>query len=380
MAFSMYSYFFLLVNQSGRRYMNEDCWAQGKATYTIRQDPRHPWGYVIFDSKWKEEVLASEPYGGGLFWDSTMREYGKPMDMTGDEFAVNRCVEEGQDGWKADTLDERAEKIGGPADTFRATVDRYNELGAKGHDDDFGKRPELMTPVCRAPFYALKISGALLHIPAGLSVDTDMNVLNEFSEKIPGSTPSAMWRATSMASTTPLSWRATATAGASPSAGTWEEFWRKTINNSATHVKAALRQKSERRFSLHSAAHSARNRCRIAASCALVAVFFGARMPAPTPSMTPLVTATHGVQRPVAHIARVREPIERAGGRGACLPLIHCVAVEHRHHLLPRHIVHRPEQAAAIAVDHAVFRRPGDGVGIPQAEPTSVKGCRSASS
>ena len=186
MAFSMYSYFFLLVNQSGKRYMNEDCWAQGKATYTIRQDPRHPWGYVIFDSKWKEEVLASEPYGGGLFWDSTMREYGKPMDLTGDEFAINRCVSEGQDGWKADTLEELAEKIGVPRSTFHATVSRYNKLCAKGHDDDFGKRPELMTPVCQPPYYALKISGALLHIPAGLSVDTDMNVLNEYHEKITG--------------------------------------------------------------------------------------------------------------------------------------------------------------------------------------------------
>ena len=186
MAFSMYSYFFLLVNQSGKRYMNEDCWAQGKAIYTIRQDPRHPWGYVIFDSKWKEEVLASEPYGGGLFWDSTVREYGAPMDVSWDEQSIMRAIGEGQDAWTADTLDELAEKIGTPADTFKATVERYNELCAKGHDDDYGKRPELMTPVCKPPFYATKISGVLLHIPAGLSVDTDMNVLNEYNEKIPG--------------------------------------------------------------------------------------------------------------------------------------------------------------------------------------------------
>lgn len=186
MAYSMNAYFFLLVNQSGKRYMNEDCWAQGKSTYTIRQDPDHPWGYVIFDSKWKDEVVAAEPYGGGLFWDSTVREYGKPMDMTYDEISVNRAVEEGQDGWKADTLEELAEKIGVPVDTFCATVGRYNELCAEGRDEDFGKRPELMTPIWKAPFYALKVSGMLLHIPAGLSVNTDMNVLDDRGREIPG--------------------------------------------------------------------------------------------------------------------------------------------------------------------------------------------------
>ena len=43
-----------------------------------------------------------------------------------------------------------------------------------------------MTPVARPPFYALKISGALLHIPAGLSVNTDMQVLDTERKPIEG--------------------------------------------------------------------------------------------------------------------------------------------------------------------------------------------------
>lgn len=178
MAYSINSFYFLLVNQSGRRYMNEDCWGQGKSTYTIRQDPEHPWGYVIFDANYERDLCDTIQYGGGLFWDSTVRALGTPFDPVAVRRAVDCCVEEGIVGWKSDTLEGLAAQIGVPEDELLKTVARYNELCAKGHDDDYGKRPELLSPVLKAPFYALKISGALLHIPGGLSVNCDMQVLD----------------------------------------------------------------------------------------------------------------------------------------------------------------------------------------------------------
>ena len=186
MAYSINSFFFLLVNQNGKRYMNEDSWAQGKATYTIRQDPEHPWGYVIFDANYLKDLEDTIQYGGGLFWDSTVRPLGTPFETGPIKFAVENCVAEGQDGWMADTLEELAKQLGIPHENLAATVERYNELCEKGYDEDYGKRKELLTPVKKAPYYALKISGALLHIPAGLSVDCDMQVLNESGTKIPG--------------------------------------------------------------------------------------------------------------------------------------------------------------------------------------------------
>lgn len=186
MAYSINSFFFLLVNQKGERYMNEDCWGQGKSTYTIRHNPDTPWGYVIFDGNYLNDLENTIQYGGGLFWDSTVRKLGDPFDRRGIQFAVEKCVEEGIVGWSAETLDELAEKLGIPVEQFSKTIGRYNELCFDGHDDDFGKRPELMTPVCRPPFYALKISGALLHIPAGLSVNTRMQVLDTKGTPIDG--------------------------------------------------------------------------------------------------------------------------------------------------------------------------------------------------
>ena len=141
---------------------------------------------MIFDSRYEQDLKDTIQYGGGLFWDSTVREYGTPFDTAAIKWAVDNCVEEGKVGWKADTIEELARKLGIDENELARTVGRYNELCLDGRDLDFGKRPELMTPVARPPFYALKISGALLHIPAGLSVNTDMQVLDTERKPIEG--------------------------------------------------------------------------------------------------------------------------------------------------------------------------------------------------
>ena len=89
-------------------------------------------------------------------------------------------------GFKADTLDELADLIGVPKDTFLKTVERYNELCAKGHDDDFGKRPELMFDITKPPFTALKFGGALLCVIGGLEVNEFGQVLDDNFEPMKG--------------------------------------------------------------------------------------------------------------------------------------------------------------------------------------------------
>ena len=54
----------------------------------------------------------------------------------------------------ADTIEELAVKMGVDKDVFAATVKRYNELCAKGHDDDFFKPVKYMLTVEHGPFYA----------------------------------------------------------------------------------------------------------------------------------------------------------------------------------------------------------------------------------
>ena len=49
--------------------------------------------------------------------------------------------------YKADSIEELAEKIGVPADTLTATVARYNELCAAGVDEDFGKDAQYLDAI-----------------------------------------------------------------------------------------------------------------------------------------------------------------------------------------------------------------------------------------
>jgi fumarate reductase flavoprotein subunit len=77
----------------------------------------------------------------------------------------------------ANTLEELADKMGVDRKTFVATVKRYNELCAKGHDDDFFKPAMYMLPIEKAPFYAsshfMGIDGAF----GGLAINENMQVM-----------------------------------------------------------------------------------------------------------------------------------------------------------------------------------------------------------
>ena len=138
------------------------------------------------DSKWKQEVADSMAYGGGRFWDWVLRDIDTPFTTDMAERGLEKEIAEGKVSWKADTLEELAAKIGVPEDVFLATVERYNQLVYQGHDTDYGKRRELMTAVCKPPYYAIKFGPSLLTIPGGLTIDTKLRVLDEKKAPVPG--------------------------------------------------------------------------------------------------------------------------------------------------------------------------------------------------
>lgn len=87
---------------------------------------------------------------------------------------------------KADTIEDLAKQIDVPADTLKATIDRYNELAANGEDVDFGVPAKFLAPVQTAPFYATKNVCSLLTIPFGLHVNKESQVLTEDDQVIEG--------------------------------------------------------------------------------------------------------------------------------------------------------------------------------------------------
>lgn len=186
-AFSWLQYCFLYVNQEGQRFMAEDNWVQARSLKIAAQKKgdQEPWGWALIDADWPTKVKASLPYGGGMFWDN-FRVDGAEWTPDGDQATIDGYLKDGKIAFQADTLEALAEKMGVPADEFVATVKRYNELCETGVDSDFGKRSELMMPIDKAPFTALKYGGALLTVVGGLKIDTKMRVLDADKNPVAG--------------------------------------------------------------------------------------------------------------------------------------------------------------------------------------------------
>ncbi len=176
---------FPFVNMEGKRFMNEGTWVQGKSMNIMNQTDGV--AYSIFDSNYGKynRMSLENGTGGGMFWDVNGALMG---DEFKDEDAVSVVESDMAKGntVKADTLEELAELIGVPVEAFMETMNRYNELAEKGFDDDFHKPVEFLYPVKEGPFYAAKIGVALLAIVGGLSVNTNLQVLDTNRQPIEG--------------------------------------------------------------------------------------------------------------------------------------------------------------------------------------------------
>ncbi len=87
---------------------------------------------------------------------------------------------------KAETLEELAEAAGLPVYPLMKTVERYNELCDGGEDLDFGKKPEDLQRVEKAPFYAIQITPNTNDSFGALAISTNAEVLNADRNPIPG--------------------------------------------------------------------------------------------------------------------------------------------------------------------------------------------------
>ena len=87
---------------------------------------------------------------------------------------------------QADSIEELAEKCGMDLAVLCGTVARYNELVKKGVDEDFYKESSRLAPIDTPPFYAARVGGMLLATLNGLSVNANLEVVNEAGDAIGG--------------------------------------------------------------------------------------------------------------------------------------------------------------------------------------------------
>ena len=168
---------FLGVNENGERFMNEDVdsilWNN-----VVRNQPNKRFS-SIWDSNF--QVVADHAFGRP-FTIEQLPAYqpGTPESQAKGVYGNFVAT------YVADTLEELAEQLELPVDTFVATVERYNELCAKGVDEDFGKKSQWLAPVDTPPFYGAKRWPRLSTILSGVDVDKYMRVLTAEGEVIPG--------------------------------------------------------------------------------------------------------------------------------------------------------------------------------------------------
>ena len=177
---------FLKVNLNGKRFCNES----GPYEFMLHSMYMQPYHtYVdVFDANNKKYCEQFDEVGCcRLFPFDNGAESNMPYDYVWGQMT------EGENSHlalgylqKADTLEELAEKLNIPAEEFVKTVERYNELCAKGVDEDYGKSAHRMTPVDTAPFYGIRTCAWHLTTMNGCRINTDMQVIRENGTPIEG--------------------------------------------------------------------------------------------------------------------------------------------------------------------------------------------------
>lgn len=142
---------------------------------------------VVYDSNWYKQLEAMNvhsafrmfPYDDGSMSLFSMTEEDQTAYLE-DMVAAGQAA-------KADTIEELAAQLNVPAENLVATIDRRNELCAKGVDEDFGKPAfRMVNTVLEPPFYGEQIAMEGSHTMDGLVINKDIQVLDENNYPIPG--------------------------------------------------------------------------------------------------------------------------------------------------------------------------------------------------
>lgn len=160
----------LAVNSLGERYSCEVPY-EPYVTNARMNQPGNV-AFSIFDGAYEEKTRAQEPETA----DSLLAGAAERLEAG---------IANGE-MWSADTLEELADAIGVPRETFLATVKRYNEMCATENDVDFGVPARFLASVETPPFYAQPVPAVTLTVPFGLHVDKNSQVCTDDDQPIPG--------------------------------------------------------------------------------------------------------------------------------------------------------------------------------------------------
>ncbi len=176
----------MIVNQRGRRYMNESASYHVAGGEMMRLDspecPTAP-SWFIFDAEYRGKYAVGPMLPGPPSWDGRVKASFKEVLR------------------KGATVSELAAAIEVAPEVLEATFARFNEYADKGEDPDFDRGVNgydryygdprnspnpCLKPLREAPFYALKIFPGDIGTKGGLVTDEHGRALDESGQPIAG--------------------------------------------------------------------------------------------------------------------------------------------------------------------------------------------------
>ena len=170
----------ILVDQSGRRYMNEyPPYLQDLAHRPMsffdsltQSYPRIPSYLIIDDQGFNMDQMAlvtvHDPSGQHEMWsEDNLKELKRGILK------------------QADSIEEIASNLNMKADVLVTAVKRWNDLCARGTDEDYGRPPSSLVPIEKPPFTYGEVWPMITNTHGGPRHDASQRVLNVWGEPIP---------------------------------------------------------------------------------------------------------------------------------------------------------------------------------------------------
>ena len=168
----------LMVNQDGRRFINEEEMQNTTFTGNAIKIQREAKGYAILDSS-----IIKYYRKKGLDVTNFVHHVSDIDDF---EQAVDDSIASGNpDVYKADSIEELAEQLGIDPDALVDTVDEYNDF-CDGSDEQFYKPKRYLHPIKKAPFYAGRFRPSGYGTLGGIKINDQAQVLDNEWKPIPG--------------------------------------------------------------------------------------------------------------------------------------------------------------------------------------------------
>lgn len=179
---------FLKVNLDGARV----CCETAPYDYSLHVAALQPEYKLasIWDSDYQNQIVAFHTIGcSRINMSDTVDAAGVPtgegLSFPACDMMIGAAMEAGI-VQQADTIEELAEKLRVDPAGLTATVERYNELAAKGVDEGFGKAAKDLLPLSKPPYFGAFFGGHVLCTLDGLRIDEHMRVLSTDRKPIEG--------------------------------------------------------------------------------------------------------------------------------------------------------------------------------------------------